>query len=137
MHPGCGERSNFEFDTLKERSEYEKKFLPWACTRHIKPVEVLSADSQARQMVLVASKVRSGYYERNLADYRAAVARGSDWAREPKEFLDGLFWIPEGGTTGSGFTHGPGYKAFADDFPEGTRLIVTAWIELPAALKER
>lgn len=40
--------------------------------------------------------------------------------------LAGLFW-----DDGSGFTHGTGYKAYADDFPPGTRLIITARIELP------
>lgn len=32
----------------------------------------------------------------------------------------------------SGFVHGPGFKLFANDFPPGTKLIVTARIELPA-----
>jgi len=31
----------------------------------------------------------------------------------------------------SGMVSGPGFKMFVDDFPEGTRLIVTARIELP------
>lgn len=31
----------------------------------------------------------------------------------------------------SGFVHGPGFKAFADDFPEGTQLVVTARIVTP------
>ncbi len=31
----------------------------------------------------------------------------------------------------SGFVCGPGFKAWADDFPPGTRLIVTARIEMP------
>lgn len=30
-----------------------------------------------------------------------------------------------------GFVHGPGFKAWADDFPEGTTLIVTAEAVLP------
>jgi hypothetical protein len=30
-----------------------------------------------------------------------------------------------------GFVHGPGFKLFANDFPAGTKLIVTARIELP------
>jgi len=34
----------------------------------------------------------------------------------------------------SGFTSGPGFKAFADDFPPGTVLRVTAEIILPASL---
>ena len=32
-----------------------------------------------------------------------------------------------------GFVHGPGFKAFAKDFPPGTKLIITARIELPPA----
>lgn len=34
-------------------------------------------------------------------------------------------------STGSRVVDGPGFKAFSDDFPLGTRLIVTAHIELP------
>jgi hypothetical protein len=40
--------------------------------------------------------------------------------------LKELFW-----NTGSGFIYGSGYKAFADDFPEGTILRITAEIILP------
>lgn len=42
-------------------------------------------------------------------------------------YLDGLFWDKR-----QGFTYGPGFKAYASDFPPGTKLIVTARIELPA-----
>lgn len=38
---------------------------------------------------------------------------------------DHLFWER------NGFQHGPGFKAWANDFPEGTRLIVTARVEFP------
>jgi hypothetical protein len=48
---------------------------------------------------------------------------------EGDRWLPGLYWTPAGGTTGSGFTHGDGYNAFASDFPEGTRLVVEARIE--------
>lgn len=41
---------------------------------------------------------------------------------------DRLYW-----NGSSGFTFGPGFKAFADDFPEGARLVVTAHVELPAS----
>jgi len=37
----------------------------------------------------------------------------------------GKFW------GSNGFVHGNGYKAYADDFPVGTKLIVTARIVLP------
>lgn len=35
-----------------------------------------------------------------------------------------------------GFMYGPGFKLFANDFPAGTKLIVTARIELPAPLHD-
>lgn len=31
----------------------------------------------------------------------------------------------------SGFIHGPGFKAFAEDFPAGTKIIITATLVLP------
>lgn len=37
-----------------------------------------------------------------------------------------LYWGKE--TPFSGFSHGPGFKAFAEDFPEGTVLRITAEI---------
>ncbi|TCL70596.1 hypothetical protein [Rhizobium sp. BK251] len=41
----------------------------------------------------------------------------------------GLYWGKE--SASSGFAHGPGFKAFATDFPPGTRLRVTAEVILP------
>lgn len=116
---GCREMSSFEFETARERADYERSSLPWACVRHYKASEVLSAESNERVTVLIASRVRSTY--------------------RPEEFLDGLFWLPEGSERGgSGFSFGPGYKAFAGDFPEGTRLVIAARIETPnpASTKE-
>lgn len=46
----------------------------------------------------------------------------------PIEGIAGLFWDGL-----NGFSHGPGFLAWAKDFPEGTRLIVTARIILPEA----
>lgn len=40
-----------------------------------------------------------------------------------------LYWWKE--TAGSGFSCGPGFKAFAKDFPEGTILRVTAEVIFP------
>jgi hypothetical protein len=42
-----------------------------------------------------------------------------------------LFW---GGS--NGFAHGPGFKAWAKDFPEGARLEITARIVLPSEREE-
>ena len=86
-----------------EPSCYEK--YQWRCTRHMRPDEVLSTDDTARESVL---EVRD---RPNL----------------------GPRWMPLGGETGggNGFITGPGFKAFAKDFPAGARLVVTARIELP------
>lgn len=49
----------------------------------------------------------------------------------------GLFWRAEGQEKGgNGFVFGNGFKAFAKDFPAGTRLTVTARVELPLASDE-
>lgn len=46
--------------------------------------------------------------------------------------LLGYYWGPAGGRTGtSGLVSGPGFRADAADFPPGTRLTVTARLELP------
>lgn len=104
-HPGCGERSNFEFDSKRDLDGYIKHHPQWACVRHTDAEEVLSAGNRQRTAVLVATDVGI-----------------QGW----------LFWVPEGQTRGgSGFSFGPGYKAFAQDFPAGTRLIITARVELP------
>lgn len=36
----------------------------------------------------------------------------------------------------NGFIHGPGFKVFAKDFPPGTKLIITARIEIPATQEQ-
>ncbi len=47
-------------------------------------------------------------------------------ATEGANVKDSLFWD---GT--NGYVHGPGFKALANDFPKGTKLIVHAYIQLP------
>lgn len=111
---GCSEVANYEYDTRREQDAGDRWRAehPWRCTRHANPDKTLRPDNTERTTVLVASKVRSH--------------RGDG-------FLSGLFWLEEGiGRHGSGFEHGPGFNAHADDFPEGTRLVITARIEPPA-----
>ena len=111
---GCTETSLMEFDTLRERADYDKRNgTGWLCVRHDKPNEVLSADNPATEQVLTASVV--------LAEVRRGELRP----------LSGLFWQAEGERPRSGLLFGPGFRAFAGDFPEGTRLVVSARIELP------
>lgn len=105
VHDGCTERAFYAFDRRADQ-ERERKWLDerggWRCVRHTKPDEVLSEDAPIREVVLVS---RQESY--------------------------GRFWAPEGATTGgSGFIYGPGFKAYADDFPPGTRITVTATIAL-------
>lgn len=134
---GCREVGHYEHETRREQDESDRYYRdkPWRCTRHTKPDEVLSQDSPLRESVLVASKVRNQWYERELAEYERAVERGSLYASEPNEFIPGLFWSGPG--SGSGFQYGPGFKAFAKDFPEGTRLVITARIELPEQTNDK
>lgn len=110
---GCPEVSWREHETQRERAADWKRRQehPWRCSRHSRPDEVLSETNAVREQVLVASKVPSRF----------------------GGFLDGLFWIPEGDENGgSRSCHGQGFRAFTEDFPEGTRLVVTARVELPS-----
>jgi hypothetical protein len=132
---GCREVAWYEYDSLREadKAARDRQKHPYRCYRHSDPDEVLSADNPKTEVVLIASKVRTVSYERDLAEYHAAVARNSNYASKPKEFIDGLYWLEVGGSGhGSGVTHGDGYRAIAKDFPEGTRLVVSARIEYPS-----
>jgi hypothetical protein len=108
---GCTERAYY---VLRTRREYDQTIQGlqrrggWRCVRHTKADEVLSAENPVR--------------ETTLASYEASYGR---------------FFAPEGQAKGgSGFVYGPGFKAFAKDFPPGTRLVVTARLE-PALTEER
>jgi hypothetical protein len=106
--PECRESAFWEYDRVADMRNHLRDLAknPWRCTRHTKPDEVLGLGNRVRTQVLVASES-----EQRIPDH--------------------LFWIPESGTTGSGFTYGPGFKAYANDFPAGTRLVITARIEPP------
>lgn len=92
----------------------------------------------------------SGFFEYDtLAERREGSARRASWKCSrhlaPEEILSGnclsleKTMVVQGhpGAPGnyfdgrSGFASGPGFKVWADDFPSGTKLIVTARIELP------
>ncbi|HEY9413278.1 MAG TPA: hypothetical protein VIQ30_00840 [Pseudonocardia sp.] len=110
--PGCGEFAYYEYDSQRERAEAEKRRRdhPWRCYRHSNEDEVLSPENPERTAVLTAVKSEFG-----------------------GRVLPGLFWRAEGASASSGRISGPGFKAIAGDLPEGTRLVVTARIELPEA----
>ena len=111
-HNGCTERGFFEYTNQRERRSIESK--PWKCVRHIAPNEVLSKDSPDRTTVLTLEPIYS-----HPSTYR------------PEPEIIGYSWRAEHEASGSGFRYGPGFQVHAEDFPPGTRLIVTARIELP------
>lgn len=109
-HTGCVEAAHYEYGSLREREAHAKTLRehPWRCTRHTAPDEVLSDTNTERTTILIATP-GDGYS------------------------ADTLFWCEEGSErNGSGFTHGPGFKAYAADFAPGTRMEVTARVLPPA-----
>jgi len=113
--PGCREIQCLVHDLRADQAAAYKRQQerPFKCSRHEHPERNLKPGNETTAYTVVASRVRSRF-------------RDSEWA-------PGLYWLPEGATTGSGYTFGPGFNAHADDFPEGTRLTVTAQVEMPAA----
>lgn len=107
-HPGCHETAFWQFDTRKDAAEHYETRRKWKCTRHSHPEEVLSETNLKRTVVLTAMPSSS-----HLLD--------------PKKHR---FWH-DGARLGSAFSFSPAHKAYATDFPEGTKLIITARIELP------
>jgi hypothetical protein len=116
--PGCRETQFYAVSTRRDEAELyaSQKRNPYRCTRHANPEENLRPGNEQTRYVVIATRVRSH------------LPYGDD---PEGPWLSGLYWAPEGGRPGSGFTFGPGFNAHASDFPEGTRLIVTAQIELP------
>lgn len=112
VHDGCTERALYEFETRRDQAETMESLRRrggWRCVRHTTHDEVLAEDAPVRETVLVS-------YEK---DYGGLTGVKRFWAREGES------------KGGGGFRYGPGFKAFAEDFPTGTRLIVTARVELP------
>ena len=107
-HDGCKEFGYYRFDTRREMVESWYYARDWVCTRHTKTDELLTPDN-----LKVSKEVIS--------------IRGEGRISDP------LFWK---GNLTSGFISGEGFKAFAADFPEGTKLIITAQIELPPDKQE-
>lgn len=106
----CTDHALFEFTSRRDYDNHVRstRDRPWRCTRHTRPDEVLSATNDQRIVTLIA--------EHNTGQTSGA-----------------MFWREEGAERlGSGFTYGPGFKAYASDFPVGTRLVITARVEVPA-----
>lgn len=126
---GCTERGRYVYDTQRDYADAVRRYAkdPWRCSRHTKPEEVLGLDRLRVVATATATRVKFSGYADALARYQA----GNGWGRPPSEYLDGLFWTGAG--MSSGFTFGPGFKAYADDFPAGTKLVITVEVVLPDA----
>lgn len=125
--PGCRDTQFFAVSTRADETALYKqqKAYPYRCTRHADKDANLRPGNERTRHVVIASRIRShlpDVYPYNLKP------------PEEREWLKGLFWVREGAAStagSSGFEFGPGFTAHASDFPEGTRLVVTAQIELP------
>lgn len=112
-HSGCSETSHIEYTA---RRDLDGISAAWKCYRHSKPDEILSAENPETSVVLALHPSYIDGY----------------WREDPPQLV-GYFWGPEGAEKGHhGIVSGPGFRAVAADYPPGTRLIVTARIELPA-----
>lgn len=102
--PNCKEYHHISCANRKEVVQTQNSYSgKWECTRHASPEKLLSTTNQKR--------------------YAEAVAL-------PVKGAPGLYWHGEGFIR-SGFCSGPGFKAFAKDFPEGTKIQVKIRVVLP------
>lgn len=103
-HPGCLERS-------RHLTTYESD---WKCPRHQKPHERLSTTNLS---TTAEWELREWWSQVGFDQVRM----GSRWHRDGD--VKSSFEAP----------HSPGFHAEGDDFPPGTRLIVTTHVILPEA----
>lgn len=106
-HPGCSEFARYEADNRKHSTELYARY-------------------------------GNGQWKcaRHSQPNEVLSADNSKTVDEMKVFEEkhGLYWGKD--KAWSGFTSGPGFKAFAEDFPVGTILRVTAEIILPSTAGE-
>lgn len=100
--PNCTECVHYNYPNKKEYSEDYIRHKNYKCLRHSNDKEVLSLKNTLVSTELISTK---------------------------SETNNNLFWANEG-KLGSGFTHGTGFRCWAEDFPEGTILKITAEIIL-------
>jgi len=106
----CRETITYRHQTRADEaaSVKDQRERPWKCARHSKPSEVLGPDRQTITSVMTV------------------VPRPGAVRREPP-----LIWAAPGWHFRSDKADGPGFMAFAGDWPEGTQLEITARILPP------
>lgn len=103
----CPESQTYVYDTMRDREESHQFYRrnPWHCAKHSTPEKVLTPERLT---------------------IRTALTVGPPGDRFRK-----TAWLKEDGSREAAFVYGAGFKAFAEDFPEGTRLTITVTAELP------
>lgn len=104
---GCRETSLTHYEYKRDYAEAVRREAgqqPWKCSRHAKPEEVLSPTN------LEVTYVSEPSWDQ-LSDHTGQLI-GRYWGR-------------------SGYVYGPGFRAWAKDFPAGTQLVITARAVLP------
>jgi len=107
----CPEKIVYHHETRRDEaaSVRDQQARPWKCVRHSRPGEVLGPERVEITSVMTAvPRPNASRWESPLM-----------WAAP--------FWLLL-----SGKVDGPGFMAFASDWPEGTRLEITARILPPA-----
>jgi hypothetical protein len=102
---GCHAVERHTYNTQREYFDAQRQYAnrPYHCARH-RP-ENLQPDSGKRHVVITC-------------DHADAIAYPN--------IQDMHFW-----STGSGYAFGPGFNAYAEDFPIGAKIHITISVELP------
>lgn len=119
--PDCREKRDREFETRDEEAKalkYQQE-APWKCIKHSEPEKYLQPGNEETAYTFISSRIRC----QKLAGRR-------EWV-ETDEWEPGLYWLREGWPYRSSQVSGPGFVAETSEFPEGTRLMVTARILPP------
>jgi hypothetical protein len=109
----CPAVQTWFYASQREADESARYYVqhPYACPKHSTPDENVTGDRPATHIVYVAHGPHG-------------IRREAGWYPEG----DDVHWTK--------YLSGPGFKAFADDFPAGTRLTVTVTAELPATAEQ-
>jgi hypothetical protein len=110
-HTGCRAYRDIEYTARRELDTVKPT---WKCRQHDKPNEYLTSDNREQRTVLeLHPKYRTNFHGEQVPL--------------------GNYWGPEGDPDRAhhGIESGPGFWVDAKNFPPGTRLIVTARVELP------
>lgn len=103
---GCREYAHYECSSRREYSELYERKKNWLCNRHSSPNEVLSLENTDAKQVLFVAETQIGKFWQLEKDFGTSKMQ-------------------------SGFQYGNGYRAWAKDFPVGTKLIISAQIIKP------